>query len=529
MLLISKFLILYGLIYCQINISNKVFNENDNIILNGVYIINSLSNKNYLEVDNNNLILSNLYREFHIINIKLNTYILLYRSLSKILGIDNNNNFTLYNKLEGNNFIKILWNLIKIENNQYLIQNKYNHKFLMTNDTSIQFSYNFSFNINSKNKISNIHNNYLFTFIKLYEEGQIKYEYLEIIEKEPIDVFIKYIDLTDKMLNREGIMQIYKDKDNEELRYCIRSILDNIPWVRKIFIVMPNKKVKYFKSQDEIKEKIIYVNDKDFLGYDSANIFAFTFNLYKMEKFGISKNFIYMEDDFFIGKPLKKTDFFYYDEKEKKVVPYLLTYNFNLMNKTFILEDYYSRIKKRDLYHPHSGEGWWLSIRSTDKFFLEKYNNITIINTVFTHNAIAENIEDLKEIFYEIQDYKYIKETLYSKERNILTLNQPHFVNLYQLNIKHKKINSIPYKYIAVESLNKESLDIELFVINTGGNHIPTKRQFKLQKKIMEKRFPIPTKYEIPINTKKINLLEIILVLVFSFIKLIYVYQQFVA
>ena len=144
------------------------------------------------------------------------------------------------------------------------------------------------------------------------------------------------------MLNREGIKQIYKDKDNEELRYCIRSILDNIPWVRKIFIVMPNKKVKYFKSQDEIKEKIIYVNDKDFLGFDSANIFAFTFNLYKMEKFGISKNFIYMEDDFFIGKPLKKSDFFYYDEKEKKVVPYLLTSDFNLMNKTYILEEYYN-------------------------------------------------------------------------------------------------------------------------------------------------------------------------------------------
>ena len=178
--------------------------------------------------------------------------------------------------------------------------------------------------------------------------------------------------------------------------------------------------------------------------------------------------------------------------------------------------------KKKDLYHPHSGEGWWLSIRSTDKYFLEKYINITIINTIFTHNAIAENIEDLKEIFYEIQDYKYINETLYSKEINILTLNQPHFVNLYQLNIKHKKINSIPYKYFAVESLIKESLDIELFVINTGGNHIPNKRQFKLQKKIMEKRFPIQTKYEIPIYTRKTNILEIILLFAFSFIKLIY-------
>ena len=117
-----------------------------------MYIISSLSNKNYFEVDNNNLILSNLYKEFQIINIELNTYILLYKSFSQLLGIDNNNNITLYNKLEGNNFIKILWNLIKIENSQFLILNKYNHKFLKANDTSIQFSYNFSFNINNKKK-----------------------------------------------------------------------------------------------------------------------------------------------------------------------------------------------------------------------------------------------------------------------------------------------------------------------------------------------------------------------------------------
>jgi hypothetical protein len=67
---------------------------------------------------------------------------------------------------------------------------------------------------------------------------------------------------------------------------------------------MPNQKVKYFKSYEEIKEKVIYINDKDFLGFESANIFSFTFNLYKLKNFGVSKNFIYLEDDFFIGKSL---------------------------------------------------------------------------------------------------------------------------------------------------------------------------------------------------------------------------------
>ena len=107
--------------------------------------------------------------------------------------------------------------------------------------------------------------------ILIYEEVKITPEQEKLIEKEPIDIVIKYIDLTDKTLNRTGIKQLKKDQDNEELRYSVRSILENIPWVRKIFILMPNEKVKYFKPYEEIKEKIIYVKDKDLLNYDSDN------------------------------------------------------------------------------------------------------------------------------------------------------------------------------------------------------------------------------------------------------------------
>ena len=77
-----------------------------------------------------------------------------------------------------------------------------------------------------------------------------------------------------------------------------------------------------------------YINDKQFLGFDSANIFSFSFNLFKLKNYGVSKNFIYMEDDFFIGKSLKKNDFFYYDEKAKKVLPFILTKYFFEMNIT---------------------------------------------------------------------------------------------------------------------------------------------------------------------------------------------------
>ena len=73
---------------------------------------------------------------------------------------------------------------------------------------------------------------------------------------------------------------------------------------------MPNEKVSYFKPIEEIKDKIVYVKDKDFLGYDTANSLAFQFALFNMSKFGLSENFILMDDDYFIGKPINKTKFF---------------------------------------------------------------------------------------------------------------------------------------------------------------------------------------------------------------------------
>ena len=80
-------------------------------------------------------------------------------------------------------------------------------------------------------------------FFKLFEEVDINPEHEEIINKDPIDVVIKYIDLTDKTLKREGIKQIQKDECNEELRYSVRSILEYNPWIRKNFILIQMKKI----------------------------------------------------------------------------------------------------------------------------------------------------------------------------------------------------------------------------------------------------------------------------------------------
>ena len=160
-----------------------------------------------------------------------------------------------------------------------------------------------------------------------------------LIDLEPIDVVIKYIDLSDKNLVRKGIPQLKKDNDNGEIKYCVCSILQNMPWVNKIFIVMPNEKVKFFKDYEEIKEKIIYIKDKDLVGFDSASCTVFEFNFWRLKKFGMVDNFIYFNDDYFVGNPLKKTDFFYVENG--RIVPYILGKTINKNISKSIIEQYY--------------------------------------------------------------------------------------------------------------------------------------------------------------------------------------------
>ena len=468
----------------------------NNIDDNFVYFMKSYSNNNYIKNKNNDIILSEKFPSyFRFIKSKFDTYfIYLPFYKNKYLGVNKKDKIIIYNNQSNINIKKITWKIIKIKNNNYILQNIFNKKYLEENKNSIKFSNIKVMNLNNSypNKIINI--KILFKIFKIYEYINLKKEDKNFIEKEPIDLVIKYIDLSDKTLNRIGIRHTYKDIDNEELRYCLRSILNYIPWVRKIFILMPNEKVKYLKEKDEIKEKIIYIKDKQFLGFDSANIQSFLFNLDKMRYFGISQNFIYMEDDYFIGKNFKKKDFFYYDNNKKKVFPNIITWGFYDMNKSEVINQYNELIKFNST-NAHSRIGFLIQRLNTEIFFIKNYKK-NLINTLFTHNAIPENINDLISIYKFANKYIYFNETLYNKERNLFSLCHQHFLNLYQLNINGRRVNPIISSYIAIEKIKKAKLNKPLFVINTGGNHIPLDINYKIEKKIIDKRFPFKNIYE---------------------------------
>ena len=469
--------------------------------LNGVYNIKSFTNNLILTLFNNRFYFRRFikakYQSFRITPIISELYKIESVFYKKNLGVDEYGKVIL---LDSNH--TQYWNIIKINDSKYLIQNNYSKNFL--ENKYVLKCENRIENI-QKNNTNEISNNLKFLLFKLYEEVQLKPEYIKFIEEEPVDVLIKYIDLSDKTLKREGIHQIEKDEDHEELRYCVRSILENIPWIRKIFILMPNEKVSYFKPIEEIKERIVYVKDKDFLGFDSANIFSFQFSLFNMSKFGLSENFILMDDDYFIGKPINKTQFFYYDENLKKVVPAIVSDELSEIKKVETYYQYEKLFSKLDKIDPHDVDGWQFHTLSVLKLFLDNFE-LPLVNGGFTHNAISCNLNDSKEIYEFLKDkYEYFNETLYSKTRPVLGLQTQTLFNTYAINVKKRKVNIISRIFIDLKDLKKANLDYELFVINTSGGVKYSQKDFDYLNEFLNFKFNKRTPYEIITDNKEFN------------------------
>ena len=264
---------------------------------------------------------------------------------------------------------------------------------------------------------------------------------------------------------------------------------------------MPNEKVKYFKAKEEIKDKIVYIKDKDLIGFESANSFVFQFFLWNLRKFGVSDNFILMDDDYFIGKPINKSQFFYYDEDLKKVVPCIVSDDFRVLKRNEVLSEYNLLFSKKDKIDPHTADGWRLHTAAVFKFFSQHYNQ-TLISGGFTHNALSLNIDDIKEVFDLIKNkYEYANENLYSKTRNVFNLQSQTMFNTYSLNIKKRKVNMIRRKFIDLKDLPKyKNLDIDLFVINKSGENKYEDKQYLYEKKVLNLKYNESTKYEIPFD-----------------------------
>ena len=344
--------------------------------------------------------------------------------------------------------------------------------------------------------------------IKLYRENLNINPKSSLLEKEPIDVVIKYIDLNDTSLDRKKFEQINKDKQNNELKYSLRSILKNIPWVRKIFIVMPNDKIPFLKEKEEIKDKIVYIKDKDLLGFDSSSPPAFQFNIFKLKKYNLSENFILMDDDYFIAQPLQKSDLFY--EEKGKIYPYIISTDYSELDENDQRMHYTSGVSNIDNINYHSKEGFNFRKAESLIFLLKIFDlkdNLpnTLIEVGFTHNAIPLKISDVKEVNENIQKYyHYYVDCLTGKNRSLRSLQPQILFMNYVRNIYDRLANEISWKYYDLSDVRNVKLDTKLFVINVEDKEYYPLR-YQTEEEVLKNLFPEPTKYENEYKISNIN------------------------
>jgi hypothetical protein len=107
-------------------------------------------------------------------------------------------------------------------------------------------------------------------------------------------------------------------RNHNELKYSLRSIQAHAPWVHHIYIVTCGQKPKWFKDHPKItfvNHSSIFKNGEDLPTYNSMAIES---NLHRIP--GLSDYYIYLNDDVFLGRLTKPTDFF---TKEGKIRVFL--------------------------------------------------------------------------------------------------------------------------------------------------------------------------------------------------------------
>ena len=510
---------------------NSTENSEFNLLIdNAIYVIRIKDKSKNLDIENNIPVFLNnpkktLKKHFRIFAIDKKTknqtytinsdnfYCIEDKDFHKRIGVNNNGEVGLFIKND-NDFKneRLLWiitpKIIENDDNDktnqrlyYYIQNVATGQYLSVKKKGDKLN----FVCNTKN-VSDFNDNNYFVFNKMYRE-EPPYESMDILEKEPIDVLIKYIDLSDPKLNREGIKQIPKDESNNELKYSVRSILKYIPWIRKIFILMPNEKVSFFKPPEEIKDKIVYVKDKDLLGFDSASSPAFQFNLWRMKHFGMSENFILMDDDYFIGRPLSKSNFFY--EENGKVYPALVTRDFYELSKNELNKILAPLLAKKQSTNSHSPNGFTIMQKNSLLFLYNIFGEDNIryeqplIEPSFTHNAIPVKQSDIKEIYDYIEKlYPYEKQTLLAKERELMSLQPQTLFMGYAMNRYDRRVKMLTSSFFDLTQFKKKP-ETDLFVVNVSTRNY-AKNYFSNEIKLLESLYPEKTPYELDgINGKQ--------------------------
>ncbi len=304
----------------------------------------------------------------------------------------------------------------------------------------------------------------------------------------PIDIVITWVDGSDpqfiskknsycKQEKRYAIPGAHHTRfaSSNEIKYCVLSILRFAPFVRNVFIVTdgqnPNIEeavAKYFPSR---ASSIRIVDHKEiFRGYEK---YLPTFNSRTIESMiwripGLSENFVYFNDDLFLVRPIKPTDWFVNNKpvlRGKWVSAPILR---SLWNSIRIFVKRHMLVAKHYEVRPSFHLGQWNSAKLAGyrtKYFANSHTPHAVSvkpvgEFLNNNNNLLENNIRFKFRNYQQFNFVSLSNHLQLKLGN-LNIAKPDLVYLKPHNRKNGYIenklqlcqNSSEYKFLCIQSL----------------------------------------------------------------------------
>jgi len=211
-----------------------------------------------------------------------------------------------------------------------------------------------------------------------------------------------------------------KTSYNNELKYSLRSVFKNIDWFNKIYIVINTPIESNFPSwfNELYSDRINIIDQKQIfpvykhleLPCKVADIIETYIHLIP----GLSEHFIYLNDDFFVNKPLNYTEFFNKSGTKIKVNKKVSNYEKMNFNDILKFENYPFNNKGR-CYHGHIL--YPITISSRKRFINEYSDWISWVrNTKYNERMDIKNCNQFglyttcQAIHYPYYIYMYIHE-----------------------------------------------------------------------------------------------------------------------
>ena len=206
-----------------------------------------------------------------------------------------------------------------------------------------------------------------------------------------LDIVYMWVDGSDKKWQSKMNSKVSsRNRSNDELVYSLRSISKFMPWHEgRIFIVTPNQTPSRLNTvqgisnsnQQNISNKtgkeVIIIDQNSIMPDEvgnTANSFIIEIFLHRIPT--LSDNFIYMNDDYFIGQPLLPNDFFTLN-KDGTLRPKFYSNNYQIKGGIEKANEFYDKKKKL-----------WLSATYTTNGTLDNYFKSNNINNNMTNNYI---------------------------------------------------------------------------------------------------------------------------------------------